>query len=392
MLGHLCLPWRVSSNEASLDAVQKLEGAVNELLRHQGTATCADDSKYGQVRQRLAQDVGKHVQTLLDLFKYLSGEKSGRLACQMHVVDAGELLKLLIAADLPVQLLSQLPHFEFETRKDIMNLCCILLWSGWPHQVDNHVTEYLRSHPQVYNVLVEGFANEEVALHFGEVLRSCARHRHLVNALLESGLVFELVKYARSPSLEIASDAFHSLRKFLLGHKDVSASWIANNSDKFFKAYNELLRSGEYVAQRQAENLLADVLLDMRFCRSMTIYVNDEHNLQIHMNLLKDASKVIMVQAFHVFKLFVANPQKSHKVHRILYNNRDKLIALLQTLCPTKSTKQAFAVDQLSVIGTLRDLQSPALAPCKCPSVDVCGSSSESWIESGTRGGACSEF
>lgn len=71
-----------------------------------------------------------------------------------------------------------------------------------------------------HEVLVAGYSNEETALLHGVVLRSCARHEELAEAFLTSGLVFELVKHARHPSIDISSDAFYTLREMLLAHKE----------------------------------------------------------------------------------------------------------------------------------------------------------------------------
>ena len=48
------------------------------------------------------------------------------------------------------------------------------------------------------------------------------------------------------------------------------------------------------------------------------------------MNLLRDTSANIQFEAFHVFKVFVANPKKPEAISQILVNNREKLIAYLR--------------------------------------------------------------
>ena len=48
------------------------------------------------------------------------------------------------------------------------------------------------------------------------------------------------------------------------------------------------------------------------------------------MLLLRDTSEAIQFEAFHVFKVFVANPKKPPEITRILLNNRSKLIAYLE--------------------------------------------------------------
>lgn len=54
------------------------------------------------------------------------------------------------------------------------------------------------------------------------------------------------------------------------------------------------------------------------------------------MNLLRDTSANIQFEAFHVFKVFVANPKKPETICQILVNNRDKLIAYLKNFQNSK--------------------------------------------------------
>ena len=56
------------------------------------------------------------------------------------------------------------------------------------------------------------------------------------------------------------------------------------------------------------------------------------------MNLLRDTSANIQFEAFHVFKVFVANPKKPEAISQILVNNRKKLIAYLKNFQNNKGT------------------------------------------------------
>ena len=47
------------------------------------------------------------------------------------------------------------------------------------------------------------------------------------------------------------------------------------------------------------------------------------------MSLLRDASASIQFEAFHVFKIFVANPRKEPSVHELLVRNRERLLTFL---------------------------------------------------------------
>ena len=86
----------------------------------------------------------------------------------------------------------------------------------------------------------------------------------------------------------------------------------------------------------------------------MTKYIANEANLKMMMNLLRDKSKNIQFEAFHVFKVgflplhlverefailkvpprsqvFVANPKKPPQIEIILRRNKEKLLNFLKT-------------------------------------------------------------
>lgn len=98
----------------------------------------------------------------------------------------------------------------------------------------------------------------------------------------------------------------------------------------------------------------------------MTRYIASEANLKMMMNLLRDKSKNIQFEAFHVFKVssklravpntlinqysppqvFVANPKKPPQIETILRRNKEKLLAFLKTFHNDKEglywTKSAY--------------------------------------------------
>mmetsp|Transcript_118368 Transcript_118368/g.342214 ORF Transcript_118368/g.342214 Transcript_118368/m.342214 type:complete len:455 (+) Transcript_118368:166-1530(+) len=384
-----CLPMKGSKPMGGMMPVERLADDVEELMVSESLGTGSQDAiikvpsicektrsisktscgKYGSEREpksvrEVSDDVHKQLSTILSLIRELSGDvvESKSSPKRRHPTDteAVEMLEKLIAADLPAQLLRQLEVLEFETRKDVMNVCCALLWPGMPQQINRQVVEYLRHHPTIFQLLVSGHTNEEIALHYGVVLRSCARHRELVEAFLESGLMPELILHTQHSSIDISSDAFYTLREILLAHKSVSAPWLEANFEEFFKAYHALLQSGEYIAERQAQKLLTEMLLDKHFQKVMIKYVSNERHLQIHMILLKDPSKAIQLQAFHVFKIFVANPAKPARIHQILYRNRDRLVAHLETLTTLKPDDAKVGEELATVTDKLLHLSVPS--------------------------------
>jgi calcium binding protein 39 len=72
---------------------------------------------------------------------------------------------------------------------------------------------------------------------------------------------------------------------------------------QFFTAYSALVQSSNYVTKRQSLKLLGEILLDRTNFNVMTRYIASEDNLKVIMNLLRDKSKNIQFEAFHVFKV-----------------------------------------------------------------------------------------
>ena len=91
------------------------------------------------------------------------------------------------------------------------------------------------------------------------------------------------------------------------------------------------MRSSNYATRRFALHQLGDLLLDKNNFQSMLEFIRSDQHLKLIMTLLKDSSQAIRLEAFHVFKIFVAYPDKPETVKRILQKNKDKLVEYLET-------------------------------------------------------------
>ncbi|CAH8355927.1 unnamed protein product [Eruca vesicaria subsp. sativa] len=106
--------------------------------------------------------------------------------------------------------------------------------------------------------------------------------------------------YIQLPNFDIAADAAATFKELLIRHKSTVAEFLIKNEDWFFADYNsKLLESSNYITRRQAIKLLGDILLDRSNSAVMTKYVSSMDNLRI----LRESSKIIQIDAFHVFKV-----------------------------------------------------------------------------------------
>jgi calcium binding protein 39 len=265
--------------------------------------------------------------------------------------EKAQLFQGMLDADLPARALEVLPSLEFEAQKNIMRLFHKMVLLG-----AEAVFEYVRSHHRILQLLLDGCGNVEVALHCHTMLQSCTLHSDLVVCMLEAGFAMELLKLAQHQSFDISADAFYSLRALLLTHKPEAAAYLEAHFKDFFVPYNELLQTADYVAKRQGLRLLGNILLDRKFTQVLNMYVWEGQFLQVTMNLLRDSSKAVQADAFHVFKVFAVVPHKRSSVRQILLKNRDRLVKLLDSL--GQGCAETFLHDQSAVIVALWALES----------------------------------
>jgi len=273
---------------------------------------------------------------------------------------------LLLTADVPARLVMCIEALDFEARKDVMRLFRAILTLGPVLGTEAQAVEYVQNHPRILSLLLEGASRPEVFSHCENMLRSCTTYPQLVAHCHERSVGNRLIELAKDKCFDISSEAFSSLRELLLAQKAVTANYLQTHAEDFFVQYNTLLQVSDYVTQRQALRLLGEVLLDRTFMQVMVAYVGSEQFLQIHMNLLRDPSKAIVLEAFHVFKIFVANPHKPQRVQRILCRNRDRLVQRLEALGAERESDKSLGQDLRTVIGVLQTIGPPeasAVAP-----------------------------
>ena len=146
------------------------------------------------------------------------------------------------------------------------------------------------------------------------------------------------------------------------------SQYLSINFDLFFSRYNSILvQSSSYVTKRQSIKLLGEILLDRANYNVMTAYVDRGEHLKLCMNLLKDDRKMVQYEGFHVFKVrtdelissstwltmskvFVANPNKSVAVQRILLNNRERLLNFLPKFLEDRTEDDQFTDEKSFLI------------------------------------------
>ncbi|KAG1465491.1 hypothetical protein G6F56_004876 [Rhizopus delemar] len=89
----------------------------------------------------------------------------------------------------------------------------------------------------------------------------------------------------------------------------------------------------------------------------MARYISNANHLKLMMNLLRDRSRNIQFEAFHVFKVFVANPQKTSQIVDILLKNQDKLVQFLENFHNDRREDEQFSDEKAFLIRQIQELQ-----------------------------------
>ncbi|KAI0826624.1 Mo25-like protein [Trametes gibbosa] len=292
----------------------------------------------GEVRRKANDDVAKNLQQIKSIL--YGDDPLPELVAQ--------LAQETYNTDLLLHLIQNIHKLEFESRKDVVqifnNLLRRQIGSRFP------TVEYLSSKPDVLFAAFDGYSNEEIALNTGMILREMLRHEPLAKILLYSEQFYKFPHYIETTTFGISCDAYTNLKETLTRHKAMVAEYLDKNYDRFFSSFTTLILSNNYVTKRQSLKLLGEILLDRANFNVMTRYIANETNLKMMMNLLRDKSKNIQFEAFHVFKVFVANPKKPPQIETILRRNKDKLLKFLKEFHNDKEDEQFMDEKQFLIV------------------------------------------
>jgi calcium binding protein 39 len=244
--------------------------------------------------EKVSEDVTKYIGGIKNILYGTNGEEP-----QTELI--AQLAQEIYNANLIKIMITNINRVDFEGKKDIASIFNNLL----RRQIGNRAptVDHIASKSEILFRLIDGYENQDVSLNCGMMLRECCRYEELTKLILNSPQFYEFFKYVELSTFDIASDAFLTFRDLLTKHKTLCASFLEENYDKFFENYQKLLHSENYVTRRQSLKLLGELLLDRYNFTVMTKYISNPDNLKLMMNMLREKSRNIQFEAFHVFKV-----------------------------------------------------------------------------------------
>lgn len=269
--------------------------------------------------------------------------------------NLAQLAQEVYATDTLLPLIQKLHEIEFDSRKTVELLFTSLLRRKIGDR--SPTVDYLIRQPEIIYALMRGPETPEVSLVTTEMLHDALQYEQLATMVLTSPLFWKYFDYCQSRNFVVSMDAFSTLTEVLNAHKKATSEFLTQNTEEFISGINKLITSPSYALKRESIKLLSQLILQRTNYALLTAYVSDPHNLKLIMILLGDKSNNISLEAFNVFKVFVANPRKSKPIIDILVKNRDKLLQFL----PGLSSERKYATTNLSdektfVIGEIEKL------------------------------------
>ncbi len=274
------------------------------------------------------------------------------------------LVQLMIQPDvnLPLLLLLSIMHLGFEYRKLVVTL--------FKHcfKADEAFRDYCCiERLLVLDFLFEGYtpARRDICVNCHNMLDECVtRDPRAVDRLLRSRFLASFFEsYALSTDFEVQSKALALLSRALKQHPKTTAKFLKDpeNRSAFFVRYNDVLNTGNYVSTVQLLSLLSDLLMVRKNRKVMVAYVSEKANLMVIMKLLRHKSASIAYEAFHVFKIFVANPAKPDRVLFVFTQNSKKLIKFMKKFQNVRNADEPeFAEEKQTVIDSLKEMAKEA--------------------------------
>ncbi|PBC30918.1 hypothetical protein APICC_05760 [Apis cerana cerana] len=333
------MPLFGKSQKSPAEVVKALKEAVNALER--------GDKKVEKAQEDVSKNL-VHIKNML----YGTAETEP----QADIVVA-QLAQELYNSNLLLLLVQNLSRIDFEGKKDVAQVFNNIL----RRQIGTRspTVEYICTKPEILFTLM--YEHQDIALNCGTMLRECARYEALAKIMIYSDDFYNFFRYVEVSTFDIASDAFSTFKELLTRHKILSAEFLEINYDKVFSHYQRLLNSENYVTRRQSLKLLGELLLDRHNFTVMTRYISNPDNLKLMMNMLKEKSRNIQFEAFHVFKVFVANPNKPKPILDILLRNQEKLIEFLTRFHTDRSEDEQFNDEKAYLIKQIKELKSLSL-------------------------------
>ena len=279
------------------------------------------ESGDSEARRSSADEVGK----LLANIRKAAWARSSDSTAQPDPEQLAALAKEVYSTDVIIPLLRNVMYLDFDARKDVTSFVAFILKR-------QPTVDYLQHRSTVlFPILMKQAGTPEIHRTACQVIREFARHEALCSQLMNQQCFWLFFGHIDDVEFEVATDNFSTLQEILRNYPELTARFLNRNTDYFMKCVNGLILSDGYVAKRQALRLLFHLIRQQRNHKFLLAYVDSLESLKLIMDQLRCKSKNICFDAFQIFKIFVANPNKQQAILNVLIRNKRQLVEVLQS-------------------------------------------------------------
>lgn len=274
-------------------------------------------------------------------------KKSSKKRTEPRPQDRHMLAEHAVNMNVFIVLITQMHKMPFESKKNIAFLFNYLF------KHESVFQEYVIDNPSIIWTIVAGYRpeNKAIAMVSSKMLGECVKNAKLAHLILTSNELWRFLDtYVLLEEFEAQSSAFDVLKSLLTLHPAKSNEFFNQHYEKFFNEFNSLLSSSNYVVRRHASKSMGQVLFVKEHHDIMLRYISEKSNLKIWMNLLRDTSESIQVEAFHVFKIFVGNPNMPDDIKHTLKINGHKIIKFLEKFQENKKVCDENFIDEKRLV------------------------------------------
>jgi len=307
---------------------------------------------------------------LNDLETYIAASCAGNIA-NVYIKkppkpeEIEKCLSVAQSTNLMIHIANRVACLEPEARRATSAIWGYLLKVPQPSTNKRVMTDYLIAHSEAVKSLLSKYGKNTSSADviIGVMIRDATRFPQIIEYIFKNDLVYELFPVLTSDNFDVSTDGFQTLKDVLTNHHEISAPWISKNFYKFFPECVDLLKTkggtgkSDYVTVRQMIALLSTIMLERPFMETMIQFVCHEEFLITTLVLLGNSSKVVQYETFHLFKIFAANPRKPPKVAKLLNQNRDRIIKILDQIEQDRLDDNEFKQDKNAVVAKLNALK-----------------------------------
>lgn len=242
---------------------------------------------------------------------------------------------------------------------------------------------YFEQRPDLIKiVMLEYVGNEDHFLVWGVTIREALVYPPLLKICLDlkENLLLRVVDCLACKQAGYLEEPLQTLETVMMGavnvksknrsvlsddmrrsHRKLIEKWLASNYEEFFGKLNARIEPADaksrqasgsaspgtnFVVVPRVLNLLHEMFMNKTNHKVTLKYIDDRNNLiRVMRHLRAGQNKDIQVRAFNVFKIFVANPDKSKEITDLLSRNRTKILQILQLVAQDDDIKEKFAED-----------------------------------------------